>query len=1282
MAIFKVTAVPDFSQLKSEVTSLQRTPVKIAVDAQPAQLGIQNVRREVGQLGTTAEKTGSSISSMFTKIAAVSPIYAMVRAFQSALDTMKAVNDELIAIQKVTGYTTQQMDALTESAYKLATQYGRSADEVLSAATAFARAGYGEQAESLAELSLLTQNVGDVSADAASKFLIAADAAWKLGGNEDTLMRILDGLNEVTNRNAVDMDALTEAITVGGSVFAEAGESAQTFTALVGAAVSATQRSGGEVARALRTILMNIRQIRGELEDGELVDGQSIANASNALRTYAGISTTANGQLRRTSAVLEDLAAKWETLDTVAQSAISEALAGKRQANVLMALMGNWETVGKAIRDYADGAGSALAENEFYLQGWTAKSKQLDAAWTEFVSHLIDTGIITDALDTITSAVDLLDSEGGHLIVTIGGITAAVLLLGQAKKAVLGSEVVKDVKAAITAINALKDATVAYAAAKEAAAAKNHAAESALTFLEADRSEGAAKGLGKLGTAILNLGLSAGQLGLIAAGIAGLVVVVKTLADANDKANRSMSDFDAEIGETNEQLKANKERLDEINSTPWNERSVEIIKEKNALEAENKALQEQVELLQKQKLEKAQNSTGEGFQFGFTNGSEAYETILDYLDKYTEQIERTGQVEESQQLAFEKTTEAAARQVEMLQYLKDSGETLTSQEEDLIAAYERLGSVIPGTTDATAEYVSGLVEEARQAQLTGAAMWGSVIASIIDFNNTNLDVSQKISALQMLAEEAQMSATWIAACLSTDAMQNWVDMEMNAGKTNEEAVASYFKHFGNKIKSALGTATPSWQSNNYTPSGNTSKTKQTELDNARKKAAQATIDAIKRQRDAETDAIDEQIEALKKQNEETERGEKLEELKLDILKRQDALLNARNERTVRQYNAATGQWEWVADAQKVKDAEDALEDAKKDLRDYERDTERELAIEELEARKKAIEATYQLKIDTWQKLIDELNGDVETEAALLAASLGDWETYYQEMLKVYQKLLDATQDYEDKKQEIQNSSNTGGDTTGGNGGGGDNGGNADNVNKIIEANRKKENDALANLDKDLASLTPAQRSVYNMWMSRGTGSYYAIEQAKKAPKGDTGSSSGGSAKKTTDTNSPAYTPGGTFLGGYKPTTSGSGSSGTTSNKNTGSRSSVKKPSPGGGVNKVARYDSGGVLHGLGGIKATVDDEMVLPPDVTRKLLTPSADSRAVEAIAGMRMALNDRTAYGQSLAGVTNNDRHDVTYNYSVNGVTLSPQDANRSFSDVIKFLADTSYHMRPFSGM
>lgn len=144
----------------------------------------------------------------------------------------------------------------------------------------------------------------------------------------------------------------------------------------------------------------------------------------------------------------------------------------------------------------------------------------------------------------------------------------------------------------------------------------------------------------------------------------------------------------------------------------------------------------------------------------------------------------------------------------------------------------------------------------------------------------------------------------------------------------------------------------------------------------------------------------------------------------------------------------------------------------------------------------------------------------------------------------------------------------------------------------------------------------------------------------------------------------------------------SGGSGTNNSQNAGDSSTIKKPSPGGGINKVARYDSGGVLKGLGGIKATVDDEMVLPPDITTKMLRPSANA-AFQARMRELGSLYDSTPVSHSLSGVVNNDRHDVTNNYySVNGVTLSPQDANRPFSDVIEFLADAAHHMRPFSGM
>lgn len=358
-----------------------------------------------------------------------SAIYAPIRAFKEALSTMKEVDSELVTIQKVTDLTAKQIDSLTASVYGMASAYGRTADELLSATSTFARAGFRDNLEEMTELSALLQNVGDLSADDASKFLLAANAAWRLEGNYNSLMQIIDGMNEVTNKSANDMQALTDAITVAGSVFANAGESAQTYTAMVGTVVASTQRSGSEVGRGLRTIAMNIRQIKGELEDGEIIDEKSISDAAAALHSV-GVSVSENGELRKVSDVLTDLAKRWNDLTTAEQSYVSSTLAGKRQANVLIALMQNFDEYEKELQNYASGTGSALKENEIYLDSWEAKTKILSATWTEFVSNLVDTRLIKTGLDVAIKGVEVLNSDLGRTAVTMAAIAMVTKSIG------------------------------------------------------------------------------------------------------------------------------------------------------------------------------------------------------------------------------------------------------------------------------------------------------------------------------------------------------------------------------------------------------------------------------------------------------------------------------------------------------------------------------------------------------------------------------------------------------------------------------------------------------------------------------------------------------------------------------------------------------------------------------------------------------------------------------------------------------------------------------------
>ena len=1294
MAIFKVTAVPDFSQLKSEIAKLQSSPVTLGVDTKQANVNIKATTKEIKNAGKAAKETsgfadlmGKSFSRLTLQMATWqmlgNAIAGVKRSFVEALDTMKSVDDEMVTIRKVTGATTAELNKIEKQAYDTASAYGVAADEYLQFVSGFSRAGYGEQASALAELAAKTQIVGDTNAETAQQFLLSVDAAYKYQGNIEKLTAVLDGSNEIDNKYATSIQKIAEGLGKVAPIAAQAHVGVDELTAAIGTITAVTQRSGTEASTALRALFLNIiGDTKTEIDEGVTWTTGEIAGLRDVIKVYA---KDAYDAAQATGSVINPMKAIAGLSQSMKDGLLTEQqlmemvsdIGGKLRTSQLLALIQNWDMYQSMLTDFAGAAGSADKEVENALDSWTRKTEILKNKWTEFVSHLVETDTIKGALDGVIGLVELLDSTGGHLVITVGLLTGAVLLLGHAKKELMAAEAVKDIKAASTAIKELTTKVIAYAAAKKAAAA----GDGEMALHAAELKEDLAGALGKLKA----FGIGAAIFAALAAAIyVGTQKqreynnALKETEEIQSKLGETQSEYDALINKTGELTDAEKKRLEVLKELRQEQEKQLAAAQHDAWEAWNAAHGSGASV-----VVGGAEGVGGGLGVGAVK-TERMDVVA--LRNYREELAEIAaqyQIGEMSAGAYydalEQLNAAREESVETIRAAILAGEKVTDEQRELVAAYDRVQQILGVASDATAKYVSGLVEEAQQSGKTEKELY-DLVAAQITAGNTKLNFSQQIMALQQLALQAGYAGNALANTFALAGINETNLKRTAAGLMQSGNYSSYEAAYAEALRrtqssmlyqfSKMTSTAPSggWGGTSYTPSGGSSssaaKSKQTELDNARKKAAQATIDAIKRQRDAETDAIDEQIDALKKQNEETERGEKLEELKLNILKKQDELLNARNERTVRQYNAATGQWEWVADAQKVKDAEEALEDAKKDLRDYERDTERELAIEELEARKKAIEAAYQLKIDTWQKLIDELNGDVETEKALLAASRGDWETYYQEMLKVYQKLLDAAQDYEDKKQKIQNSGNTeGSNTDGGNGDDGSKGNDTGGDNK-------------SSLASEVDSLTPAQRSIYDIWMRRGVGTYEALRQAKQNPSNKVKEDFDKTAESSKDYEKTSV---GKLEGLTKKDTGSSGNtSGSGSKKPSGGRGTL-----GGGknTNKVSRYDSGGVLHGLGGIKATVDDEMVLPPDVTRKLLMPSSDSRATEVIAGMRLALNDRTPYGKSLAGVTNNstDSHDVSY--CVNGVPISTDMAKLPMEQIVRQLNMAAFQGQVFNG-
>ena len=105
------------------------------------------------------------------------------------------------------------------------------------------------------------------------------------------------------------------------------------------------------------------------------------------------------------------------------------------------------------------------------------------------------------------------------------------------------------------------------------------------------------------------------------------------------------------------------------------------------------------------------------------------------------------------------------------------------------------------------------------------------------------------------------------------------------------------------------------------------------------------------------------------------------------------------------------------------------------------------------------------------------------------------------------------------------------------------------------------------------------------------------------------------------------------------------------------------------------YDSGGILKGLGGIKATSADEMILPPDVTKKMLNPISSQTFSKRLDELRYI------YGSAgiLAGYANSSigsQHNGDI-YTFGNITLSKEQAK---STTVYELARMARGLRSYS--
>lgn len=389
---------------------------------------------DLKKLGQNTTQTSTSLGKAFKQFS----IYAIAlrsikKAAHEAVSTIKELDRSLTEQAMVTGKTRKQTYDLLSSYQELAAQTGATTREVANLATQFMRQGKTTQdALTLTKAAMDAAKVAGISASDSVNYLTTALNGFQLSA-QDALL-VSDKFASIAANAATSYDEIATALSKVASQANLAGMSIDYTTALLAKGLETTREAPETMGTALKTIIARMREIG---DYGETLGGDTDVNNVESQLAYVGIALRdANGELRSTEVVLDELGKKWTELNSNQQAAVAKALAGTRQQSRLIAMMTDYERVVELQQISERSAGATLAQMETYLEGMDAALNRVSVAWEKIVTSLTDNQVI---INMINGAANLLDWIGSLLeneVATIGLIitVSSIALISLTKK--------------------------------------------------------------------------------------------------------------------------------------------------------------------------------------------------------------------------------------------------------------------------------------------------------------------------------------------------------------------------------------------------------------------------------------------------------------------------------------------------------------------------------------------------------------------------------------------------------------------------------------------------------------------------------------------------------------------------------------------------------------------------------------------------------------------------------------------------------------------------------
>lgn len=116
---------------------------------------------------------------------------------------------------------------------------------------------------------------------------------------------------------------------------------------------------------------------------------------------------------KSTYQILKEISEVYDDLADVDQANLTELLAGKYNANILSSLLSDFSLAEDSLKSANESAGSAMRENEVYLESIQGSINRFIAAFQNMSNTVLDSGFVKAIVDVGTAIINLTDSVVG-----------------------------------------------------------------------------------------------------------------------------------------------------------------------------------------------------------------------------------------------------------------------------------------------------------------------------------------------------------------------------------------------------------------------------------------------------------------------------------------------------------------------------------------------------------------------------------------------------------------------------------------------------------------------------------------------------------------------------------------------------------------------------------------------------------------------------------------------------------------------------------------------------